>query len=181
MMPPPDRAHKKITCPLLVRWAAGEHAMGGLKNVRRPTSAAAARSRRRQPAILFLCVGNSARSQMAEGIARRLAPRGVRIYSAGSRPGGLNPLAVEAMEEIDIDISGHASKEIATIPGDEIDTVVFLCAEEVCPVFPARVQRIHWPLADPAAVRGRHQKQMAAFRRARTELHLRIGALMEMF
>jgi arsenate reductase len=154
--------------------------MGGLKNIRRPTRAAAAGTRRRQ-AVLFLCVANSARSQMAEGIARRAAPRGVRVFSAGSRPGGLNPLAVEIMEEIGIDISGHASKEINAIPGDEVDTVVFLCAEEVCPVFPARVQRIHWPLPDPGAVRGSHQKRMAAFRRVRTELHLRIGALMEMF
>lgn len=154
--------------------------MGGLKNIRRPAPTTAAVHRRRK-AVLFLCVANSARSQMAEGIARRMAPRGVRIYSAGSRPGGLNPLAVEAMEEIDIDISGHASKEISAIPGEEIDTVVFLCAEEVCPVFPARVQRIHWPLPDPGAARGGHQKRMAAFRRVRTELHLRIGALMEMF
>ena len=154
--------------------------MGGLKNIRRPTRAAAAGSRRRRQAVLFLCVANSARSQMAEGIARRAAPRGVRVFSAGSRPGGLNPLAVEAMTEIGIDISGHASKEISAIPGDEVDTVVFLCAEETCPVFPARVQRIHWPLPDPGAVRGPHQKRMAAFRRVRTELHLRIGALMEM-
>lgn len=155
--------------------------MGGLKNIRRPTRTTVAGGRRRHPAILFLCVANSARSQMAEGIARRVAPRGVTVYSAGSRPGGLNPLAVEVMEEIGIDISGHASKEIGAIPGDEVDTVVFLCTEEACPVFPARVQRIHWPLPDPGAARGGHQKRMAAFRRVRTELHLRIGALMEMF
>jgi len=155
--------------------------MGGLKNVRRPTRRLPAQAGRGRPrSILFLCVANSARSQMAEGIARGMAPRGVRVYSAGSRPGGLNPLAVEAMEEIGIDISGHASKEIKTVPYDEIAMVIFLCAEESCPVFPARVRRIHWPLPDPAAAGGSHARKMAAFRRARTELHLRIGALMEM-
>ena len=101
--------------------------------------------------ILFLCVANSARSQMAEGIARSLAPDGVRLFSAGSEPATLNPLAVKALAEIGIDISGHASKAIETIPASEIDTVVTLCNEEACPLFPGDVERIHWGLPDPAA------------------------------
>jgi arsenate reductase len=117
---------------------------------------------------------------MAEGLARHLAPRGVRVASAGSRPDGLNPLAVEVMAEVGIDISGHAAKSLDSIPLDEIGMVVFLCAGEACPIFPARVERIHWPLPDPAAVKGSRDRRLRAFRRVRTELHQRIGALMEL-
>lgn len=84
--------------------------------------------------ILFLCVANSARSQMAEGIARSLAPASVKISSAGSQPSKLNPFAVKALSEIDIDISGHRSKSVGDIPPGDVDTVITLCAEEVCPV-----------------------------------------------
>jgi len=158
--------------------------MGGLKIVRKPAlrtraGKAGAKPRRRR-AVLFLCVANSARSQMAEGFARRLAPRGVGVASAGSRPDALNPLAVEVMAEVGIDISGHAAKTLDSIPLDEIGTVVFLCADEICPVFPARVERIRWPLPDPAAVKGSRDQRLRAFRRVRTELHQRIGALMEL-
>jgi len=100
--------------------------------------------------ILFLCVANSARSQMAEGLARVLFP-GCRIQSAGSRPGRVNPYAVEVLAEVGIDASGHTSKSVLDIDPASVDLVVTLCAEEVCPLFPGRVERLHWPLPDPAS------------------------------
>lgn len=101
--------------------------------------------------VLFLCVANSARSQMAEGLARQLLSNDVSVLSAGSQPAGVNPHAIEAMAEIGIDISGHRSKSVDEIDTDKIDLVVTLCAEEVCPVLPGRVRRLHWPIADPAS------------------------------
>ncbi len=85
--------------------------------------------------VLFLCVANSARSQMAEGLARSLAPSGVKVSSAGSAPSKLNPLAVKALAELGLDISAHSSKSVDDIPPGDVDVVVTLCAEEVCPVF----------------------------------------------
>jgi len=125
--------------------------------------------------VLVLCTGNSARSQMAEGIARSIAPAGVRVYSAGSAPSSLNPHAVKAMREIGIDISGHRSKAIEAIPAGDIEAVITLCAEEVCPVFPGKVLRAHWPLADPAAEG--ETRRLEAFRRTRDELRRRIERL----
>lgn len=101
--------------------------------------------------ILFLCVANSARSQMAEGLARARFGDDVEVLSAGSQPGRLNELAVEAMAEIGIDISLQYAKGIGTIDAAGVDLVVTLCADEVCPVLPGRVRRLHWPVADPAA------------------------------
>lgn len=101
--------------------------------------------------ILFLCVANSARSQMAEGLARNLLGDQATVKSAGSAPSQLNPYAIEAMAEVGIDISGHRSKSVDEIDPGSIDLVVTLCAEEVCPVLPGRVRRLHWPIADPAS------------------------------
>src|SRR4030042_5352353 len=100
--------------------------------------------------ILFLCVANSARSQMAEGIARSLVPPGVKVWSAGSRPTGVRPEAIAVLKEIGIDISGHRSKAVTEVPASEVDTVITLCAEEECPVFLGKVQRLHWGVPDPA-------------------------------
>ena len=100
--------------------------------------------------ILFLCVANSARSQMAEGLARALLPD-VEVLSAGSRPSKVNPYAVEALAELGIDISGHRSKSVDEIAPATLDVVITLCAEEVCPVLPGRVRRLHWPIRDPAS------------------------------
>ena len=127
--------------------------------------------------ILFLCVANSARSQMAEGLARRLAPPGFRFWSAGSEPGMLHPLAVAALAEEGLDISHQRAKGLAAIPLDKVDTVVTLCAEEVCPVVPASVRQIHWPLPDPARVEGPDAERVAAFRAARDELKRRLPDL----
>ena len=124
--------------------------------------------------ILFLCVANSARSQMAEGIARSLAPEGVAVFSAGSNPGRLNPLAVQALAEIGIDISGHRSKGIPEIPADRVEAVITLCAEEVCPAWLGRAHRLHWGLPDPAAVNGDDEARRTAFRSVRDELVVRL-------
>ena len=112
--------------------------------------------------ILFLCVANSARSQMAEGLARTLAPPGWRFLSAGSDPGVLNPLAVQALAEQQIDISTHRAKGLDAIALDDVDAIVTLCADEVCPVVPGGARRVHWPLPDPT--------DLASFRAIRDEL-----------
>jgi len=100
--------------------------------------------------ILFLCVANSARSQMAEGLARKILGEQAEVLSAGSEPASVNPHAIEAMAEIGIDITGQHSKSVDTIDLSGLDLVVTLCAEEVCPVLPANIRRLHWPIADPA-------------------------------
>ena len=100
--------------------------------------------------ILFLCVANSARSQMAEGLARRLFP-GLTIQSAGSRPSRVNPYALEVLAEVGLDLSSHTSKSVQTIDPATVDLVITLCAEEVCPAFLGRAERLHWPLPDPAS------------------------------
>jgi len=101
--------------------------------------------------ILFLCVANSARSQMAEGLARDLFGDAVRVQSAGSAPTRVNPHAVEVMGEAGIDLAGHASKAVATIDPATVDTVVTLCTDEVCPAFLGTARRLHWPIPDPAS------------------------------
>jgi arsenate reductase len=127
--------------------------------------------------VLFLCVANSARSQMAEGIARALAPPRVKISSAGSQPSRLNPLAVQALGEIGIDISGQRSKSVEEIAPDDVEAVVTLCAEEVCPVFLGRARRVHWGLPDPASAPGDDAARLEAFRRVRDELRRRLAVV----
>ncbi|MBL0311239.1 MAG: arsenate reductase ArsC [Holophagaceae bacterium] len=100
--------------------------------------------------ILFLCVANSARSQMAEGLARQMFP-GLRIQSAGSQPSRVNPYAIEVLAEQGIDASAHTSKSVQDIEPNSVDLVVTLCAEEVCPLFLGKAERIHWPIPDPAS------------------------------
>lgn len=124
--------------------------------------------------ILFLCVANSARSQMAEGIARTLAPEGVRVSSAGSEPSSVRPEAVQVLREVGIDISHHRSKSVEEVDSS-VDAVVTLCAEEVCPVWLGRAHRVHWGLPDPASVEG--EGRLQAFRDVRDELRRRLEAL----
>jgi arsenate reductase len=126
--------------------------------------------------ILFLCVANSARSQMAEGLARSMLGSDVDVISAGSQPSSVNPYAVEAMTEIGIDISHHRSKSVGEIDSAAIDLVVTLCAEEVCPVLPGRVQRLHWPIPDPATKDAAVTPETlrARFRTARDQIRARI-------
>ena len=126
---------------------------------------------------MFLCVANSARSQMAEGLARARFGERARVQSAGSAPSAVNPLAVRAMAELGIDISGQWSKQVDSIDPATVDTVVTLCADEVCPVFPSRVRRLHWPLPDPAGASGSVEERLARFRTVRDEIAARLERL----
>ena len=129
--------------------------------------------------ILFLCVANSARSQMAEGLARRIFGDRSEVISAGSQPSKVNPYAIEAMAEIGIDISGHRSKSVDAIDPAGIDLVITLCAEEICPVFPGRLRRLHWPISDPASADPSltPEEMRARFRTARDQVKARIEIL----
>ncbi len=129
--------------------------------------------------ILFLCVANSARSQMAEGLARQILGQKAEVISAGSHPTTVNPYAVEAMAEIGIDISQHASKSVESLDLSGLDFIVTLCAEEVCPVVPAEVRRLHWPIADPASNDPALSPQdlRARFRAGRDQIKSNIEAL----
>lgn len=126
--------------------------------------------------ILFLCVANSARSQMAEGIARSLAPEGVRVSSAGSEPSSVRPEAIEALREIGVDIRHQRSHGVDEVQ-DGVEAVITLCAEEVCPVWLGHAPRVHWALPDPAGVQGTEDERLDAFRAARDELRRRLTAL----
>jgi arsenate reductase len=127
--------------------------------------------------VLFLCVANSARSQMAEGLARKMLGPDVEVLSAGSQPSKVNPYAIEAMKEIGIDITGHHSKSVDDVDAASVDVVITLCADEVCPILPGRVQRLHWPIPDPAS----HDPSVSPeqmrdrFRTAREEIRARIS------
>ena len=125
--------------------------------------------------VLFLCVANSARSQMAEGIARQLSGDGLRIQSAGSAPSRVNPLALRALAEIGVDASGPRSKSVGEIDRATVDTVITLCAEEVCPVYLGTARRLHWPLPDPAGHREGEEAGLEHFRSVRDELRRRIA------
>ncbi len=120
--------------------------------------------------LLFLCVANSSRSQMAEGLARRRVAPHVEVMSAGSQPATVNPFAIRAMAELGIDLSGHRSKSVEEIPPGRVDTVITLCAEEVCPVFLGKAERHHLPFEDPAAATGSDEEKLAAFRRVRDRI-----------
>jgi arsenate reductase (thioredoxin) len=126
--------------------------------------------------VLVLCTGNSARSQMAEGLLRRVGGTRYEVFSAGTKPVGVNPLALEAMREKEIDISKQYSKSVAEFAGQEFATVITVCdnAAEECPVFPGTPQRVHWSLPDPAAVSGTREEKLGAFRKVRDELERRI-------
>ena len=126
--------------------------------------------------LLFLCVANSARSQLAEGIARALTGGGLRVESAGSLPSRVNPLAIRALAEIGIDASAQRSKAVDEIDREAIDTVITLCAEEVCPVWLGRARRLHWPLPDPAGHAEGEAASLERFRAVRDELRRRLGA-----
>lgn len=125
-----------------------------------------------KPKVLFLCTGNSARSQMAEGILRHIAGERFEPLSAGIDPKGLNPLAVEAMREIGIDISGQRSKDVRELLDVPISCVVTVCssAREKCPIFPGVSRSLHWELEDPASAEGTREEKLGVFRRIRDEI-----------
>ena len=124
---------------------------------------------------LFLCVANSARSQLAEGLARSLAPADVWIGSGGSAPSQVRPEAIAVLDEIGLDITGHHSKSVDDAPRERVGAVVTLCAEEVCPVYLGAAHRVHWGLPDPAAVQG--EGRLQSFRDTRDELRRRMSVL----
>ena len=121
--------------------------------------------------ILFLCVANSARSQMAEGLARMIFGERVPVQSAGSEPSIVNPYAIEVMRELGVDLSAHHSKSVQTIDPATVGTVITLCAEEVCPVFLGQARRLHWPIPDPASKEPLPREELLTrFRTARDTL-----------
>ena len=122
--------------------------------------------------VLILCTGNSARSQMAEGILRHDGGEAFEVHSAGVRPGIVRPEAIQVMREIGIDISGHRSKSVTEFIGQEFDAVITVCdnAKETCPIYPGDVNRIHCSFEDPAAVQGSEEERLAMFRRIRDEI-----------
>ncbi len=126
--------------------------------------------------ILILCTGNSARSQMAEGLFRDEAGDRYEVFSAGTTPTQVRPEAIAVMNEIGIDISGHRSKSVDEFTGQEFDQVITVCdnAKESCPVFPGKTQRLHWPFEDPATAQGSEDERKVAFRKVRDQLHRRI-------
>ncbi len=131
--------------------------------------------------IIFICTGNSCRSQMAEGLARKLGNQMVQAYSAGLFPAGLHERAVAVMAELGIDIGGQYSKEIEPAFLRQMDLVVTLCgnAERYCPEVPSGVRRLHWPIKDPVGTHGSEEEIRCEFRRARDEIKERILELFE--
>jgi arsenate reductase len=122
--------------------------------------------------VLILCTGNSARSQMAEGLLRHDAGERFDVASAGTKPGVVRPEAIEAMKELGIDISGHRSKHVDEFAGQRFDYVITVCdhARESCPVFFGAAQRLHRSFDDPAAASGSEEERLTLFRRVRDEL-----------
>ncbi len=130
------------------------------------------------PRVLVICTGNSARSQMAEGLLRRLGGDQVQVFSAGAEPAAaVHPLAVRVMAEIGVDISGRRPKPLVDFLGQPFDYVIAVCsrAAEACPVFPGPARRLHWFYDDPAAVEGSEAEQLAAFRAVRDDLRQRVA------
>jgi arsenate reductase len=128
-----------------------------------------------KPAILILCTGNSCRSHLAEGILRAAAGDCLNVQSAGSKPAGyVHPLAIRAMKEIGIDISGHRSKHMDEFLNQQVETVITVCgnADQACPMFPGQVNRYHWGFDDPAHATGTDEEQFAVFRRVRDEIKM---------
>ena len=131
--------------------------------------------------ILIVCTGNSARSQMAEGLLRHEAGDRFEVASAGTKPSHVRCEAIAVMKEIGIDISQHRSKSVDEFIGQPLDFVVTVCnsAKETCPVFPGVVKRLHWPFDDPAAVEGSEEVRTGAFRRIRDQIHGRIRVFLD--
>ena len=126
----------------------------------------------RKQRVLILCTGNSARSQMAEGLLRWMAGDRFEVFSAGTKPSLVRPEAIAAMRELGVDITSHRSKSVDEFLGSEFDYVISVCdnAKESCPIFPAPTRRIHWSFEDPAAVEGDDATRLDSFRRIRDQI-----------
>ena len=131
--------------------------------------------------VMFLCIGNSCRSQMAEGFARELGKGIIESYSAGLSPAGVNPNAVRVMKEIGIDISNQKSKAIDETLLNTMDIIITLCgrAEASCPMTPLEIKRIHWPIEDPVGAIETEEEIMDAFRKARDEIKTKIQSVVK--
>jgi arsenate reductase len=127
--------------------------------------------------VLFLCTGNSARSQMAEGFLRTIGKEHFAAFSAGAEPKPLHPMAVQVMQETGVDISGQHSKDLSEFLGQEFDCIITVCdrARDNCPTFPGDNERIHWSFDDPAAAAGSEEERLKAFRRVRNEIRTRVS------
>jgi arsenate reductase len=135
-----------------------------------------------KPTVLILCTGNSCRSHLAEGILDAVAGDILDVQSAGSKPAGfVHPLAIAAMKEIDVDISGHRSKPLSEFIDWKIETVITVCSnvDAACPIFPGQVNRHHWPFEDPAQATGTEEERLAVFRRVRNEIRRTFTAYAE--
>jgi arsenate reductase len=132
------------------------------------------------PKVLIVCTGNSARSQMAEGLLRHEGGDRFAVFSAGTKPTGVRPEAIAVMGEIGVDLSRHRSKSVDEFRGQTLDFVITVCdsARETCPVFPGAARRLHWPFPDPAAIDGPEVVRTEAFRRVRDQIHARILAFL---
>ena len=126
--------------------------------------------------VLFLCTGNSARSQMAEGFLRHMAGDRFEVFSAGVKPTQVNPLAVKVMAEAGVDISKHRSKSAMEFIGQQFDYIITVCdnAKQTCPVFPGKHEKIHWDLEDPAEAQGSEEERIVVFRTIRDEIRKKI-------
>jgi ArsR family transcriptional regulator, arsenate/arsenite/antimonite-responsive transcriptional repressor / arsenate reductase (thioredoxin) len=159
--------------------SAGASLHPGLAPTPRPRA-----GRERGPAlarVLFLCTGNSARSQIAEALAEQLSAGALSAASAGSHPKPLHPNAVRVLRERGIDLAGRRSKHLSEFAAQRFDHVISLCdrVREVCPEFPGGPELIHWSIPDPAREPGGYEETLPAFERTATELHARIGFLIE--
>ena len=122
--------------------------------------------------ILFLCTGNSARSQIAEGFLRHMAGDKFEVYSAGVKPTQVNPLSIKVMAEVGVDMSKHRSKSAMEFIGQKFDYVITVCdnAKQTCPVFPGHYEKLHWSLEDPAEAEGSEEDKLKVFRKIREEI-----------
>jgi arsenate reductase len=130
-----------------------------------------------KPKVLFLCTGNSARSQMAEAFLRKYAGDRFEVFSAGLEPSVINPLTIQVMEETGVDMTGHFAKGLDTFLGKvHFAYLITVCskAEEKCPIFPGMGQRLHWPFDDPAAFQGSQAEKLAKFRQVRDEIEEKV-------
>ena len=131
--------------------------------------------------VLILCTGNSARSQMAEGLLRSMAGDRFAVFSAGTKPSFVRPEAIVAMRELGVDLSSHRSKSVDEYRDASFDYVITVCdnANESCPLFAGKAERIHWSFEDPAAVEGSEETRLGSFRRIRDQIAVRLRSFVE--
>jgi arsenate reductase len=131
--------------------------------------------------VLFVCTGNSCRSQMAEGLARAMGRGRICSFSAGTDPKPLHPLAIQVMAELGIDISGQQSKSLAALAGERFDFAITVCdrAKQQCPAIPGSPHQIHWGFDDPAEAAGTEEQRLRVFRRVRDEIRRRVRLFLD--